>query len=61
MIFFRFNEEIRLFNDVYVYKTSEKVTVRLQLAITAKYAYLVLRVKAYFCCKNRPYYYLSNL
>ena len=52
-LFFRFNEEIRLFSDVYVYKTSEKVTVRLQLAITTKYAYLALRVKAYFCCKKQ--------
>ena len=52
---FRFNEEIRLFSDVYMYETSEKVTVRLQLAITTKYAYLALHVKAYFCCKNRPY------
>ena len=55
MLFFRFNEEIRLFSDVYVYNTSEKVTVRLQLAITTKYAYLVLRVKVRFSCKNKPY------
>ena len=27
---------MRLFSDVYVYNTSEKVTVRLQLAITTK-------------------------
>ena len=36
-------------------KLAKKLTVCLQLAITTKYAYLALRVKAYFCCKNRPY------
>ena len=34
MLFFRFNEEIHPFSDVYVYNTSKKVTVNLQLAIT---------------------------